>query len=125
MRIVISAAVIRNGKLLLCRKKQAWLLPGGKPEKGDADDRDCLAREVLEELGVELGSSSLFTTVQGKSPHKGDTIKMRVYLAEIVGEPQPKAEILEVAWVGPEGIDGMPEATIQAFQEINEEGRLF
>ena len=124
MRIVISAAVIRNGKLLLCRERQAWILPGGELEE-DENDLACLGRELDEELGVELGPSTFFTKVQGVSPHKGDVIEVGIHFAEIVGDPRPRAEILEVAWVGPEGIEGMSDATIQAFQEINKEGRLF
>lgn len=33
MRIAIGAAIINDGKILLVRKKQSWILPGGKPEQ--------------------------------------------------------------------------------------------
>ena len=54
MRTAIGAAIINEGKLLIVRKKQSWILPGGKPEPGESD-LDCLCREVGQELsGTKL-----------------------------------------------------------------------
>jgi len=49
MRIAIGAAIIEDGKILLVRKRQSWILPGGKPEPKESDI-ECLCREVSEEL---------------------------------------------------------------------------
>ena len=61
----VTAAVIeREGRVLVARRRGGdrfaglWEFPGGKIEPGEAP-RDCLRREILEELGldVEVGAS--------------------------------------------------------------------
>lgn len=61
----VTAAVIeRDGRILVARRRGGdcfaglWEFPGGKIEPGEAP-RDCLRREILEELGleVEIGTS--------------------------------------------------------------------
>ena len=99
MRVAISAAIIRNGRILLVRNENTWTPPGGKPKEGETD-LECLSREVREELEVDLQDPSFFAVVQGETPHTGDVIEARIYLAEIVGEPRPSAEISDFAWVG-------------------------
>ena len=56
----VAAAVIgRDGKVLLAQRGPAdrlagkWEFPGGKIEPGETPE-DCLAREIREELGIEV-----------------------------------------------------------------------
>ena len=49
MRIAISAVIIERDKLLLVKKRNSWILPGGKIEKNEGN-LECLSREVSEEL---------------------------------------------------------------------------
>lgn len=54
---VTAAAIIQDGKVLATRRARGplagyWELPGGKLENGETM-RQCLARELAEELGVE------------------------------------------------------------------------
>lgn len=123
MRITICAAVIRNGRILLVRNEETWILPGGKPV-GDETDLECLSREVCEELGVEIVNPSFFTTVEGRTPHRGDIIKVKIYFAEIMGKPQPRAEISEVAWVRRNNSYNLSEPTRIIFQKLNSKGYL-
>ena len=59
MRKAISGLVIRDEKLLLVRKNETWILPGGKPEKKESEI-ECLCREFKEELpSVEIEDISL------------------------------------------------------------------
>lgn len=57
--VVVAAIIERGGRLLVARRAQGaahsgrWEFPGGKREPGE-DDRSALARELREELGVEL-----------------------------------------------------------------------
>lgn len=61
MEIHVCCAVIIDafGKILVCRRKQyaerggKWEFPGGKIESGESRE-DCLRREIMEELGVEI-----------------------------------------------------------------------
>lgn len=76
MKTVTAAIIIRNGKVLICRRKKAlengglWEFPGGKLEDGESL-QECLERELYEELGVraqagEILGESVFDYDHGK-----------------------------------------------------------
>ncbi len=56
---VTAAVIIEDGRVLLTLRPQGkehpgfWEFPGGKVEEGE-NASDCLRREILEELGVEI-----------------------------------------------------------------------
>jgi 8-oxo-dGTP pyrophosphatase MutT (NUDIX family) len=51
--------VIRDGEVILLRnERDEWELPGGKLELCESPER-CLAREMAEELGLELEPESI------------------------------------------------------------------
>jgi len=62
-RVSVKGLCVREGKILLCEdwtagnlfkgEKAAWELPGGGLDFGEAP-HDCIAREVREEMGVEI-----------------------------------------------------------------------
>ena len=98
MRIAVSAIIIRQGRLLLVRKKRVWILPGGKPESGESDI-NCLNREIAEELtGAKLRIIRRLDMFQGKTPHVGDMIRVETYLAALEGDAHPSGEIDAVLW---------------------------
>ena len=85
---------------MLVRKREVWILPGGKPQEGESD-LDCLRREVEEEISVEIiGQPQVYKDVIGITPHKRDQLTAKVYLVEIRGEPEPGAEINQVKCIG-------------------------
>ena len=102
MRIAINVAIIQENKLLLVRKKSTWILPGGKPEIGE-NDLECLCREIDEELsGTKIKDISYYKQFEGKTPHKGDILRVKVYFANIDGQLYSVRDgdsISEVAWV--------------------------
>lgn len=57
--IVVAAALVRGGRLLVAQRSYPpelaghWELPGGKVEPGE-DERGALVRECREELGVPV-----------------------------------------------------------------------
>lgn len=52
--ISVKGIAVANGAIALARNaRDEWDLPGGKLELGEAL-ADCLAREFLEELGIEV-----------------------------------------------------------------------
>lgn len=59
MRIVVGAAIVRDGRVLAQQRGYPpevagqWELPGGRVEPGESE-ADALHRECVEELGVEV-----------------------------------------------------------------------
>lgn len=94
MRTAISAAIIRNKKILLVEKKETWILPGGKPEPCDeGSSLNCLHREVEEELPrIKMINIYYYKDFQGITPYTGDTLEARVYFVDIKGDERITGE---------------------------------
>lgn len=107
-RVVVGAAVVRDGLLLVQQRDYPadaagrWELPGGRVEPGE-DDHAAVARECAEELGVAVTPGG---QVGPDVPLRADLL-LRVYAAELTeGEPEPK-EHRAVRWVGPTELDAL------------------
>ncbi len=67
LQVVVAAVIERGGRILVSQRGAAaghagsWEFPGGKREPGETDDR-ALARELREELGVEVAIGALLWT---------------------------------------------------------------
>jgi 8-oxo-dGTP diphosphatase len=94
MRRAINLAVCEDEKILIVRKRNVWILPGGKPEEGEGD-LECLEREIMEELGTGMIMWTLYGSFTGKTPHKNDILEAIVYL----GDFRPSREISEARFV--------------------------
>jgi 8-oxo-dGTP diphosphatase len=109
-KVVVGAAIVRNGLLLAQRRARPrelagrWELPGGQVEPGESEPA-ALRRECREELGVLL-------TVAGRVgpdlPLSARAV-LRVYAATLApGSPQPRAlEHAGVRWVTPEELPAL------------------
>ena len=101
--VEVSAGLIfRNGKLLIARRHAdshlggLWEFPGGKREAGESYEQ-CLARELMEELGVSVAVGELFESVDHDYPDK--SVHLRFFLCHILsGEPKPLG-CAAVQWV--------------------------
>ena len=103
MTVVVAAAIERDGRYLAARRTKPdwaagrWEFPGGKVEPGESDT-DALAREIREELGVEI---SVGDRVPGEWPLHDDLV-LHLYVASLLeGEPQPLDHHDELRWVTP------------------------
>ena len=106
-RIIDKAGLltIRDGRVLLCRKKrgtQLLILPGGKREAGESS-LECLARDLREELGdVEAVAPELvgvYTHPAAGEPEK--QVRIELYRSELAGDPHAQSEIGKLVWFGP------------------------
>ncbi len=100
----VGLLTIRDGRVLLCRKKrgtQLLILPGGKREPGESS-LECLARELCEELGeVDAVSPELVGVyTHAAAGEFGKTVRIELYRAELAGEARPRSEIGELVWFG-------------------------
>lgn len=102
-RVVVGAAVLRDGRVLAARRTTPaaaagrWELPGGKVEPGEEPEQ-ALLREVREELGCDV---VLTGWLDGVVPI-GEGHELRIALARLVaGEPAPVEHDL-VRWLAPD-----------------------
>ncbi len=117
--ITVSAVCFEraDGAVLTVRKRgtSAWMLPGGKPEPGEAA-AVCAAREVLEELGVELAPEELEAMGEFESRaanEAGFVLRASVFRSRAAIEPEPRAEIEAARWIDPAtGVDDESEAPL-------------
>ena len=102
---VVAAAILDERKVLLVSKQGApgvFYLPGGKPDGGEDAER-ALRRELREELGVTLVHAEPLAVVHDEAALERTPMELRVFLAEVAGDPAPQAEITAMAWVGSDG----------------------
>jgi 8-oxo-dGTP diphosphatase len=100
--VVVTAAVVEiDGRFLVTRRQQGvhlegfWEFPGGKCDRAETL-KDCLARELLEELDVasRIGDE-LFTTTH---TYPDRSVELHFFRCELLGEPRPVLG-QEMQWV--------------------------
>ncbi len=105
-RVHVAAAVIRgqDGRILLAKRPDhlhqggLWEFPGGKVESGETV-RAALARELKEELGIELQSTRPLIKVRHDYPDK--QVLLDVWeVSSFSGEPHG-AEGQPLSWAAP------------------------
>jgi 8-oxo-dGTP pyrophosphatase MutT (NUDIX family) len=95
------------------RGRELFFMPGGKKEAAE-DDAQALARELAEELGVEVDTSSVVArfVVEERAfgPVEPVVVRMACYGARVRGTPSPSAEIVEQDFVALHELDRVPPA---------------
>ena len=124
MRETVNGAIIRNTRILLVRKEQSWLLPGGKPNPGESDI-ECLCREVGEELsGTQLENIRYYNEFVGNT-HIQERFKTKVYLVDIKGAiREPSAEIKESRWVNDTSKYNLSDMNLKVIDSLIRDGYL-
>lgn len=98
---VVTAVIVRAGRLLVVSKKAApdvFYLPGGKPDPGEEPLR-TLARELDEELGVEPLEPRPLAEVEAVAALEGVPMRLTVFQARIDREPRLAAELAHLRWI--------------------------
>ncbi len=104
MIVVAAALVAGDGRVLLQQRAPGramaglWEFPGGKVEAGETPEA-ALARELREELGIEVAADSLIPACFASAPVGERHMILLLYLCrDWRGEPKPlDAECLD--WV--------------------------
>ncbi|WP_305805756.1 NUDIX domain-containing protein [Stenotrophomonas sp. YIM B06876] len=115
IRIVTAVILDAGGRVLVVRKRgsAAFIQPGGKREPGEAS-LATLARELGEELGVELDVDSAHRLGQFEEHavnEPGRRVQAEAFRIQVRGSPRARAEIAELAWIPlhpPHGVELAP-----------------
>lgn len=101
--VKVGLAVIKDRKMIMVRNAkhgEVFSTLGGKFEN-DEDDVACLVREVKEEANttVDIDSLEFLGVFKGAILGKENTyISIRLYKGELLGEPTPSSEIVEIRY---------------------------
>jgi 8-oxo-dGTP diphosphatase len=101
---VTAGLIFRQGKLLITRRPEhkpgalKWEFPGGKIEDNE-DPRLCLAREVREELAVDIEVGRVIDIVFHRYPDRS-VVLLFFECRWVSGEPVPLG-CSALAWVAP------------------------
>ena len=100
--IVVTAAVVRRGdRFLVTRRLRGvhlegfWEFPGGKCEPAETLAQ-CLAREILEELGTEVRIEKELLAVTHAYPER--TVELHFFACTLDNEPEALLG-QEIRWV--------------------------
>src|SRR6516225_9135887 len=74
---------VKRGRVLLVRRRRdrLWMFPGGR-KRGRETDKDCLRREIREELPkLKLGRLKLWREVKAKNRRSGRKMSDAIFVA--------------------------------------------
>jgi 8-oxo-dGTP diphosphatase len=75
---------VKRGKVLLVRRRKdgLWMFPGGR-KRGQEDEKDCLRREIKEELPkLKLGRVTLWKEATTRNRFSGRKMSDAIFIAK-------------------------------------------
>ena len=114
-QIAVSAAIFRDGKVLLTRRARSpakgfYSLPGGRVEFGESLHQ-ALAREIDEETGLDIEIVGLagWREVLPAAAGAGHYLIMSFAARWVAREPVLNDELDDYRWIAPEALAGLGE----------------
>ncbi len=111
--LIVGAAVVTNpqGEILIAQRRDEdmlgglWEFPGGKQEPGESI-RECIARELLEELGIHVDVGEFLITVKHAYSHF--TMDLHTYFATIRSGRPKTLECRDFQWLEVSALRKLP-----------------
>lgn len=108
---VAIGILVRDRQVLICQRRSRdafgdlWEFPGGKCETGESP-ADCLTRELLEELAIQVLPTDSFPVIE--HDYESLSVRLHPFLCEAcIGDPQPAAS-RQLRWVAPTALRQFP-----------------
>ena len=120
---VTAGVIYKNKKVLIAKRPKGshleglWEFPGGKQENGE-NLKDCLVREIREELGLKIKAHQLLLTV--KHEYHNKVIFLHAFnCISLAGKPKA-LNCQEIRWVHPEELQAFkfPPPDMQVIEAI-------
>ncbi|WP_137154159.1 NUDIX hydrolase [Rhizobium sp. FKL33] len=127
-----SAILIRNGRMLLIRRKNPpsldmFAFPGGRAETGESPEETAL-REFEEETGIQARDPVLFATYDLQSENPGRHFHLSVFLVEADAEAIAEArdDAADAGWFTPAEIRALncPASVVDCVDRLEREFAL-
>jgi mutator protein MutT len=127
---VSAGLVFRRGLLLITQRRPQdhlgglWEFPGGKRHPNESDE-ECLRRELLEELAIEVEIKELVETIEHEYPEKSVRLK---FFRCVWRQHEPRAlGCHDFAWVTREQLMNyaFPAADAQLLQKLQNTHELW
>ena len=127
--IRVTAAILeKDGKILIARRKTGdelfaglWEFPGGIIEEGETP-KECMARELKEELEIEVDVGDLITSNKHKYPQ--GIFELLAYRVKHVSGEMVLNDHEEIKWITAEEMSNFefPPADLPIIKELNDKG---
>lgn len=105
---VVDIIVERKGMILLIKRGDFWLLPGGEIEPGE-DEMQCLEEVVSREMKDQVSTifRKLEKTIKGPSPVRADDVEVSVYVGDIGSKKMSDVKDCNAHWFSRESISAI------------------
>lgn len=102
---VVDIIVERKGMILLIKRGDFWILPGGEIEPGE-DEVQCLEGVVSREMNDQVSSifRKLEKTVTGPSPVRGGDVEISIYVGDISSKKMSDVKDCNAHWFSRESL---------------------
>lgn len=122
MMTAINLAAIDGNSLLLVRKRNFWILPGGKPEKGESH-LETLIREFGEELpGTDIFVMGYYNSFVDITTLSRKDLRAEVYIGYVEGVSKPASEINDVKYISDFNDYNLSDITIKIVHSLKKDG---
>jgi 8-oxo-dGTP diphosphatase len=124
----VGAVILRNGEVLIVRRANPplqgeWSIPGGGLDLGEKL-RDGIAREVLEETGLDVEVGPLLDVFDSIHADSAGRTEYHYVLVDFLcrprsGTPKAASDASELRWARPEELEalGMKQVTIDLIRK--------
>jgi ADP-ribose pyrophosphatase YjhB (NUDIX family) len=105
---VVDIIVERKGMILLIKRGDFWLLPGGEIEPGE-DEMKCLEEVVEREMNDQVASvfRKLEKTITGPSPVRPGDVEVSIYVGDISTARMSDVKDCNAHWFSRKSIEAL------------------